>query len=95
MSAKKRAKPCSETDLDSRMNEILVEVADIDIRIKKFKERRTALVAKYEELKEVKMLKDSEAVSLEQDWATGDLFILYFLMNFNECSKNTFFFGKL
>lgn len=71
MSAKMRPKKNPEDNLDMQMDWILVEISEIDEDVQKLKKRRQHLVEKYEKLKEAKMIKDSAAVSLNEDWAKG------------------------
>lgn len=63
-----------DDNLDMEMDSILVEISAIDTDVVKLKRRRQHLVAKYEKLKETKMIKDSAAVSLNEDWARGTIF---------------------
>lgn len=71
MSAKMKPKKSPEDTLDMKMDIVLVQISEIDSKIDNLKKRRQVLVAKYEEFKEAKMIKDSQAVSLEQDWDKG------------------------
>lgn len=60
-------------NLDMEMDSIRVEISKIDAEVQKLKRRRQHLVDKYENLKEAKMIKDSAAVSLDEDWDKGTI----------------------
>lgn len=69
----KRSKemPRDEMPIEAKMKNILAEITSIDEKTKQLAKKRDTLMQQYEELKDAKVIRDTMACSVEQDWENG------------------------
>lgn len=54
-----------------KMKHILADIASIDEKAKRLAKQRERLMLRYEELKDAKLIRDSKAVIVDQDYGRG------------------------
>lgn len=57
--------------LEAKMKHILADIAAIDEKAKRLAKQREKLMLRYEELKDAKLIRDAQAVIVDQDWDRG------------------------
>lgn len=72
MSAKSNSVKRHE-NIDAEINSVLAEIKDTDRKIEDLNRRRQTLMTKYEELKDTKIIQQSESAAIVGDWEKGML----------------------
>lgn len=72
MSAKSNSVKRHE-NIDAEINSVLAEIKDTDRKIQDLNRRRQTLMTKYEELKDTKIIQQSESAAIVGDWEKGML----------------------
>lgn len=62
-----------EEGLEAKMKNILADIAAIDEKAKRLAKQREKLMLRYEELKDAKLIRDSESCIVKEDWDQGKL----------------------
>lgn len=57
--------------LEAKMKHILADIAAIDEKAKRLAKQREKLMLRYEEIKDAKLIRDAQAVIVDQDWGRG------------------------
>lgn len=79
-----------EECIETKMKRILADITSIDEQTKRLAKQRETLLEQYEELKDVKLIRDAQACSVEEDWENGiphnkkHSFLFFFVLS-NNC----------
>lgn len=60
-----------DESLEAKMKHILADIAAIDEKAKRLAKQREKLMLRYEELKDAKLIRDAQAVIVDNDWDRG------------------------
>lgn len=62
-----------EEGLEAKMKNILADIAAIDEKAKRLAKQREKLMLRYEEIKDQKLIRDTESCIVKEDWNRGKI----------------------